>query len=135
MAKMLGVLVISTLTALASPEQVKSAAVQLNDTVAKADTQALIPVASRILKVDKAIAEKVLMQQSLSVGDLAFAALISEKTGKTIQVVLSENSGRNWAEALGKSKVSSEEAVQYLDNMNTEFAFAALDLPRKKLKR
>lgn len=127
-------MMVTTLSVIGSTEEIKQATVQLNDTVAKADTKALAPVAARILKVDKATAEKVLMPEIYTVADLACAALLSEKSGKTVQEVLTENSDRNWAQALEKAKVSSSEAVQYLDNMNTEFAFAALDLPRKKKK-
>lgn len=115
-------------------EQIQQASVQLNDTVAKADTKALVPVAARLLKVDKATAEKVLMVENLTVADLACAALLSEKTSKPIQEILTENPDRNWAQAFETSKLKVEEAVQYLDTMNTEFAFAALDLPRKKKK-
>src|SRR6185295_8295812 len=105
-------------------QQFVNASASLNESIKSVQVKKVIPVLASTLKVESAVIEKGLLESKHQLSDVALAKFVADKTNKSIDSFMSVSSESEWVDVLAQNNISSDDAQEYLDNLQTEVAFS-----------
>ena len=118
----------------ASRGDVQEYAEMVNDTIEHAEVVKIVPPLSKLLAVDEPQSQKALVESNFKLSDVALAKLVSQKSGKPFDTILTPESVADWLPVLKANDVSETEAETYLDNFQSEVALIMFDYREKRWK-
>lgn len=104
----------------------------LDDTLKPSHLKKVTPDLGRVLKMDTQAVEKALLDQKLKFSDLALAKFLSDKINQPVKNLLALGQITDWDASLKNANISEKEAIEHLDNLQSEIAFLMLDFRDKK---
>lgn len=104
----------------------------LDDTLKTSHLKKVTPDLGRVLKMDTQAVEKALLDQKLKFSDLALAKFLSDKINQPVESLLALGQITDWDASLKNANISEKEAIEHLDNLQSEVAFLMLDFRDKK---
>src|ERR1043166_1010943 len=132
-SSVVGMLLLSSMVCIPGESQkIRSSVASLDDTYRRADLKKVVPKLAELVKVERAIVEKAMVDKQQKFSSIVFAKLIADKSGKDIATILFETTDPDWVALLKAAGLKDDDVVEHLDGLQSELAFAMLDFRTAK---
>lgn len=105
----------------------------MNDAIKEVSLAVVLPKLAETLAVEEAVLQLALVEHKLKLSDVAMAKMVSEKNGKSVRDIL-KGGAPNWPVLLKENGLNEGDATEYLDALQSEVAFAVMDLKTARKK-